>query len=311
VRFGFFHNFSRFPVAVVGLVAGSLMLGACTNSPTWAAGRLRVIGAERQYADLLAQLGGRYVSVIAILDSPSIDPHSFEVTTSVARDVSQANLIVQNGLGYDSFMTNVESATTPPRRTVLSVDQVFHVSSKATNPHLWYRVSEMAHLATAVTRRLEKLDPRHRAYFARRLTVWNHSYSLLTAQIRRFRAGHRHASVLVTEPVADYLLTELGVKNLTPPAFERDVMNGIDPAPQDVARSMYLLSHSSVGALMYNEQVSDPSSQQLLRTAKSHHIAQVAVYETMPLHYHYLAWMSAEIRALTFALDAHQTTESL
>ena len=37
-----------------------------------------------------------------------------------------------------------------------------------------------------------------------------------------------------TEPVADYLLQAMGADNLTPFTFQADIMNGVDPSPQDI-----------------------------------------------------------------------------
>lgn len=297
-------------VLSVVLVA-PMALAGCSHSSPWEKGRLRVIGVERQYANLAAQLGGRYVSVISIIDNPSIDPHSFEVTTSLARDVSQANLVIQNGLGYDSFINSLESATSPPRRSVISVAQVFNASSATLNPHLWYRILEMPRLAQSITRHLERLDRGHRLYFQSRLRQLERAISRLAVQIANFRRAHHNSSAVVTEPVANYLLAELGVSNATPSAFERAVMNGIDPAPQDVAHALSLVQRRRIDALVFNAQVSGPSSEELVRVAARHSVPRVAVYETMPLNYDYQGWMSAEIRALDRAFSGHQSTVSL
>ncbi len=47
----------------------------------------------------------------AILKNPNTDPHTFEASPSVAEEVAKAQLIVQNGVGYDSFMNNIEAAS--------------------------------------------------------------------------------------------------------------------------------------------------------------------------------------------------------
>ena len=58
-----------------------------------------------------ARSGASTSQVSSILNNPNTDPHTFEASTSVARRSSQAELIVQNGVGYDSFMNNIESAS--------------------------------------------------------------------------------------------------------------------------------------------------------------------------------------------------------
>src|SRR5580658_5346876 len=64
-----------------------------------AAGAILAVGAENEYANVIAQVGGPYVKVIAIESNPNTDPHSFEASPSVAEAVSAARLVVQNGVG--------------------------------------------------------------------------------------------------------------------------------------------------------------------------------------------------------------------
>jgi len=59
---------------------------------------------------VISQLGGTYVRVSAILSNPNTDPHTFESSASVTQEVSGAQLVVQNGGGYDSFMNKIEAA---------------------------------------------------------------------------------------------------------------------------------------------------------------------------------------------------------
>jgi len=84
-------------VAVVALAAAAC--GSTTASTTAPPGVVNAIGAENQYANVLGQIGGRYVHVSSILNNPNTDPHTFESSPNVAAEVSAAQLIVQNGVG--------------------------------------------------------------------------------------------------------------------------------------------------------------------------------------------------------------------
>ena len=44
------------------------------------------------------------MSVQPIIDNPAIDPHDYEPTTKVGKQVATANLIVASGIGYDGWM---------------------------------------------------------------------------------------------------------------------------------------------------------------------------------------------------------------
>ena len=59
---------------------------ACSSTTTGSNDKAIVaVGAENQYANVIAQLGGRYVEVTAIMSNPNTDPHSFEASPGVAR----------------------------------------------------------------------------------------------------------------------------------------------------------------------------------------------------------------------------------
>src|ERR1700729_4522372 len=99
--------------AVLSVTAG-LLAAACSSGPasTDPGGqKIVAVGAENEYANVISQIGGRYVAVSAIESNPNIDPHTFEASPSVASTVSAARLVVQNGVGYDTFMNKIESAS--------------------------------------------------------------------------------------------------------------------------------------------------------------------------------------------------------
>ena len=95
-------------MAVGARCSASCATGAAAASKS---GVIVAVGAENEYASVLAQIGGKYVSVSSILDNPNTDPHTFEASPSVAEEIARAQLVVQNGAGYDGFMNKIESAS--------------------------------------------------------------------------------------------------------------------------------------------------------------------------------------------------------
>src|ERR1700683_4709224 len=101
------------------LAAGTLLAGCGHAGVTARSGQIVAIGAENQYANVISQIGGRYVAVGAIESNPNTDPHTFEASPSVAQEVSAARLVVQNGVGYDTYMNKIESASPSSSRKVI------------------------------------------------------------------------------------------------------------------------------------------------------------------------------------------------
>ncbi len=295
-------------------VTAGLLACAC-SSPTGGvrrSGVVEAVGAENEYANVIGQIGGRYVKVTAILSNPNTDPHAFEANRSVAAVVSAAQLIVQNGVGYDTFMSSIETASPNPKRRVIDVQKTLGLPDSTPNPHLWYDPHTMPAVAKAISHDLSVLDPAHASYFLANLGRFDRSLSPWLRAVAEFKASHPGAVVATTEPVADYMLEAAGTHNETPWALQADIMNGVDPAPEDITLEDRLFTRHEIDVFLYNEQVTDSITQSFLELAKKNGIPVVGVYETMPTPgYDYQTWMLAEVRALEKAVADKVSTEHL
>ena len=307
-------------VAAIGAAMGMALLASACSSSTAAAsgssgsggGKIVAVAAENEYADVLTQIGGKYVQVSAIMSNPNTDPHTFEASASVARMVSAAQLVVQNGVGYDGFMNTIENAAPNSSRKVIVVQNLLGLPTDTPNPHLWYKPVTMPAVANAVAADLAALQPAHASYFKANaasfissLTAWNNA-------IAAFKAKYPNTPVATTEPVADYMLEAIGADNLTPFAFQADIMNGTDPSAQDVAVERSLFTQHKVTVFVYNQQVTDSLTESFITLAQANGIPVVGVYETMPVPgYHYQSWMLAEVQDLQKAVASKISTEHL
>ena len=282
------------------------------SASTAKSGVINAVGAENEYANVLSQIGGAYVNVSSILDNPNTDPHTFEASTSVAEEVSHAELIVQNGVGYDGFMNAIESASPNPSRKVIVAQEVLGLPNSTPNPHLWYSPKTMPAVAKVMAADLSELEPSHKAYFQARLQAFDKSLNPWFSAIAAFKAKYAGARVATTEPVADYLLTAMGMNNLTPFVFQADIMNGVDPAPEDITLEKGFFTKHAVKVFCYNEQVVDSLTTSIRQTAQAAGVPVVGVYETMPTPgYDYQSWMVAEVAAIRNAVVHGTSTEHL
>ena len=298
-------------VVSTGLLATACSAGsASTDAPGGQV--VAAVGAENEYANVIGQIGGKYVRVTAIESNPSTDPHTFEASPSVAQEVSAAQLVVQNGIGYDTYMDKIEAAAPSPARKVIVVQQLLHLPDGTPNPHLWYSPGTMPAVAKAVARDLSAMQPAHAGYFAASLRRFDASLQPWLQAMSRFKAAYPGTPVAVTEPVGDYLLQAAGARILTPYTFQADIMNGVDPSPQDVSLQDGLFSGHRVKVFLYNQQVTDSLTQSFLSQARQDGIPVVGVYETMPTPgYDYQSWMLAETRALQQAVTDKISTQKL
>jgi zinc/manganese transport system substrate-binding protein len=284
---------------------------ALLAAPSAYAAPIVAIGVESQYANIIAQVGGAYVTVTAIETDPNTDPHSFEVSPSIAAVFAKADLVVENGLGYDGWADRLLAASPSPTRLVVNAQILRGLPDDTANPHLWYNPATMPLVADTVARDLAVLDPAHAALFQANAERFKASLQPWKQAIAAFKARYPGIAVAVTEPVSNYLLDAIGADIRTPFALQAAIMNGTDPAPQDVTAQTSLLTPNHAKIFVYNQQVTDPLTQSFLAQARQNHIPVVGVYETMPTGMSYQSWMLAEVNALTQAACCQISTQTL
>ncbi|MGP0032947.1 MAG: metal ABC transporter solute-binding protein, Zn/Mn family [Acidimicrobiales bacterium] len=299
-------------LAFVGLVA-FVATGCADAASAGASAKVIVaVGAENEYANVIGQIGGKYLQVSSVLNNPNTDPHVFESSPRTAQQVSAAQLIVQNGVGYDTFMNTIESASPNSGRKVIVVQHLLGLPTDTPNPHLWYNPRTMPAVATALATSLSELQPAHASYFHANATAFINSLKPWLADIAKVKAAFPGAPVATTEPVGDYMLQAAGTDDLTPWSFSADVMNGVDTTPQDNSFQENLFNQHKVKVFVYNQQVTNSITQTLLSLAHKDDIPVVGVYETMPVPgYKYQTWMEAETTALYNALAHGTSTQKL
>jgi zinc/manganese transport system substrate-binding protein len=303
------------PGLAVTLAVAAAALSGCSptsSQATASSGSVIIaVGAENQYANVISQIGGKYVQVTAVESNPNTDPHTFEASPAVARVIGGAALIVQNGVGYDSYMDKVEAATPTSGRKIINVQHLLGLPDSTPNPHLWYKPTTMPAVARALAASLSALQPGHASYFHARQRAFDRSLQPWYHALAQFKAHYPAAPVATTEPVGDYMLQAAGTKDLTPFSFQADIMNGVDPAPQDVALQDSFFSGHRVKAFVYNQQVTDSLTESFLASAHKYGIPVVGVYETMPAGFTYQSWMLAETQALQRAVADRVSTVKL
>src|SRR5579859_737812 len=304
-------------LAVVVPLAVALLASACSSSPApdspaSGGGTIAAVGAENEYANVIAQVGGKYVQVNAIMSNPNTDPHTFEASASIAREVSSAQLVVQNGVGYDTWANTIENASPNSSRKVIVVQDLLGLPTNTPNPHLWYMPSTMPTVANAIATDLAAIAPAHASYFKANAAAFIASLTAWDNAIAAFKTQYPKTPVATTEPVADYMLSALGANNLTPFAFQLNIMNGTDPSAQDVAVERSLFTQHKVKVLLYNQQVTDTLTESFISLAQANGIPVVGVYETMPVPgYNYQSWMLTEVQDLQKAVASKISTEHL
>jgi zinc/manganese transport system substrate-binding protein len=256
-------------------------------------GRVTVVAAENFYGDVAAQIGGDRVSVISVLSSPDQDPHLFEISPSVVRQIAAAQMVIYNGADYDAWMEKILKVTPRPGRVVINVADLLNKKS-GDNPHLWYDPAAMPALAKALAGSLSTVDSAHTGDFGNRLKSFVASLQPMIDKIAEIRSKYAGLPVTATEPVFGYMAAALHL-TMRNQRFQLSVMNDTEPSATDLAAFESDLKTHKVRVLFFNTQASDNLVRRLVDLARAAKIPVVGVTETCPTNLSYQDWMLREL----------------
>jgi zinc/manganese transport system substrate-binding protein len=266
-------------------------------------GVVDVIAAENFWGSLVSQLGGSRVRVISIVTDPGTDPHDYESSASAARDVAGADYVIQNGAGYDDWMSKLLAASPNPDRRVFNVGSYLR-KQPGDNPHLWYNPDYVTAAENHIEADLKALDPSGEAYFTARRKATDAAFAGIRAQLAQIRSSDAGKPVASTESILVYLARYLGLRLVSPPAFMDAVSEGNDPPAASVAEFTRQLSAGQVDVLVYNKQTATALTTSIRELALRNHVPVVGVTETIqPPGASFERWFSGELTALRRALN--------
>jgi len=285
---------------IAGLALGFLV--ALGLSPTTAAadGPLKLVAAENFYGNVAHQIGGLQVEVVSVMSNPDQDPHLFETSPAVLRQLAAARIAIYNGADYDPWMPKLLNATSKPERTVIVAADLVHKKA-GDNPHLWYDPPTMPAVARALAAALEKADPDHAADYQARLATFLASLKPLNDKIAAVRKKYGGAAVTASEPVFGYMAAALGLK-MRNEKFQLSIMNDTEPSARDVAAFERDLKQHKVRVMFYNKQASDKIVLHLVEIARAAKVSVVGVTELVPPGTNFQDWMLRELNDTAKAL---------
>jgi zinc/manganese transport system substrate-binding protein len=304
--------------------AAALLLGGCaaTDSTPDATDEsfagLTIVSSTNVWGDVASSVGGDLVQVVSIIDSFSQDPHSYEASARDQLAVNDADVVVANGGGYDSFIdtlaeaagnSNVVYAFLPeeleqaPQEEDHAAEGAGHDHDHAHgNEHVWYDFHVVEDFATRLAEQLKTLDPDNAAQYTANLEDFLVGIESLEESAAAIASSVSDAKVISSEPVADYLLAELGLTNITPESFSQAIEEELDVSPADLLEIQNLISTNSVDLFVVNIQTGSVQIDALVELAEANGVAVIQVSELLPEGLGYLAWMEQNISAIEVGL---------
>jgi zinc/manganese transport system substrate-binding protein len=300
---------SRTLVTTLAMVALGLMAAGCGSSDEASSGSggtstVRIVASTNVWGDVAKSIGGNAVTVTSLISGPSVDPHSFEASSSTLLAVSKADVVVENGGGYDDFMGRMISSSDSEAAVLDAVDISGRKAAAGSelNEHVWYDLPTVAKVADAIAKELGDERPGQADRFAARAAHLTARIQGLRSQESRLRKRVAGERIAITEPVPLYLTEAAGLVNATPEQFSEAVEEGDDVSPLVLQQTLDLFSEHKVVALVYNEQTSGAVTDKVVDSARTAGIPVVPVTETLPSGTDYVGWMQGNLTRLQDAV---------
>jgi zinc/manganese transport system substrate-binding protein len=277
---------------------------------------LTIVSSTNVWGDIAKSVAGDGVRVISIIDSFGQDPHSYEASARDQLAVNEADIVVANGGGYDSFIDVLADAAggfeilyayLPDEH---SEEETAEEESAEEghdhgheNEHVWYDFHVVEDFATRVAEQLGTLDPDGATEYAENLVEFLGEMERLQDDVAKAGQNYQGYSVLSSEPVADYLLDALGFENITPSDFSQAIEEETDLSPKVLLEVQELVKNKLVKLFVVNSQTGSSQIDSLVTLAKDNGIAVVEMSELLPEGISYSEWMSNNITSIDSALN--------
>jgi zinc/manganese transport system substrate-binding protein len=321
--------------ALVGTIAiSALALAGCSSSAPAAddTAGISVIASTNVYGSIAEAIGGDLVTVTSLITSAAQDPHSYEASAQDQLALSKADLVIENGGGYDPFIDTLLSAASSEASVVNAseasgllegdehaegehaedehADEAApeeeghegHDHIEGFNEHVWYSFHGVEQVAAAIAEQLAELDADNAAVYEDNLADFTAEIETLEATAEALHPSTEGLGAAITEPVPLYLLEAAGFTNRTPDAFSEAIEEGTDVAPAVLAETLGLFDSGSVALLAYNSQTASSETEQVRAAAEKNGVAVVEFTETMPDGADYVSWMTDNLSAISAAV---------
>lgn len=288
-------KFASIAVAAILALVGTLSLTGCAPAEK-VDSKMKIVASTNVWGDVAAAVGGDLVEVTSIIDAVNKDPHSYEATARDQLAVEKSNLVIANGGGYDDFIEKMAEAA--------GNKQIFRVASAVTavswqeNEHLWYSISAVGEATYGIADTLGAIDSANAETYTANADKFIDGLTGIAGVYATVRANTEGYTYFGTEPIADWLLQDLGFVNKTPKAFSDAIENETDVAPSVMKESLDLIKSGKIKYLVINSQTENGQTKQIVDAARDAGVRAVVLTEILPKGIGYVEWMGNNLITL-------------
>ena len=227
---------------------------------------IRAVATFSILGDMVSRIGGEHVAVTTLV-GPNGDAHVYRPTPAAARAVSEAHILVVNGLDFEGWLDRLIEASDFNAVRVVATAGIEPITVEdagrddhdhdhgASDPHAWQSLRQAVIYVDNITMALAKADPEKASTFHRNRAAYVAEIEALDAEIRGMFAelppGSR--TIVTSHDAFQYFGRDYGLTFIAP----QGLSTASEASAKDVAGLIELIRSRGIRAV-FPENVADP-----------------------------------------------------
>ncbi|MGH2754886.1 MAG: metal ABC transporter substrate-binding protein [Actinomycetota bacterium] len=280
------------------IVAAALLAGGCGGSTSADGAGVQVVTAFYPLTFLVERVGGERTSIVDLTPG-GVEPHDLELTAGQVRDLSEAELVVFLGGGFQPAVEDVVSDLDGvPVLDGLEVGGVRPGGADdGVDPHVWLDPVLMTELAEAVAAAVAEVDPEGAGGYERNLATLRDELEALDTDLEEGLSSCERNEIVTSHESFGYLAARYGLEQIGIAGIDPEA----EPSPDRLAEVADIARANDVTTIFF-EELAPRDVAETLADEVGVETDVLDPLETQPAEGDYFTQMRANLEALRDAL---------
>ena len=236
--------------------------------------KIKVVASFYPFYEIAKEIGGNNTIVSSVIPM-GVEPHDWEITPQQIPDITHADMIIYNGIGFDAWFGKKEQFNNSflvdiskdlqliklgkeESENIRSTGQIYDHTSRY-DPHIWLDPILVKNISKTISKALIKLDPNNTDSYLQNTENFNHQLDILDSLIKKSLAKCELKDFITFHESFHYFANRYG---LTQHAVHGSYPEG-EILPQQIIKTISLAKDLGIDTI-YSEELKDPRLSQTL-----------------------------------------------
>ena len=237
--------------------------------------KIKVVASFYPFYEIAKEIGGNNTLVISVIPM-AVEPHDWEITPQQIPDITEADMIIYNEIGFDSWLGKKEEfrnsflvdisknlqliklGKQQESENVRHDGQIYDQTSRY-DPHIWLDPILVKNISKTISNALIKLDPDNTDSYLQNTENFNQQLDTLDSLIKKSLANCKLKDFVTFHDSFHYFANRYGLT--------QHAVHGLSPEgeilPQQIIKTISLAKDLGIDTI-YSEELKDPRLSQTL-----------------------------------------------